>query len=98
MIARYIFDPEELMSVAPMTRSSYVTLKVGRWNLADLVKDPSGDDFKRLLDSIDQEIKQFEARRSGLTPDIPASEFESLIHSAESIAEKVSIASGFAHL
>jgi oligoendopeptidase F len=81
-----------------MTRSSYVTLKVGRWNLADLVADPSGEEFRRLLDSIESELVQFEARRQTLTPEISTAEFESLIHSVESISEKVSIASGFAHL
>jgi oligoendopeptidase F len=81
-----------------MVGTSYVTLKVGKWDLADLAKDPSGEDFERLLASIDSEIQQFEARRSSLSSELPASEFENLIHSVESIAEKVSIASGFAHL
>jgi oligoendopeptidase F len=81
-----------------MAGSSYVTLKVGRWNLADLVRDPTGEDFKRLLDSIEMEARQFESRRSNLSEDMPGSDFENLIHSVESIAEKVSIASGFAHL
>jgi oligoendopeptidase F len=86
------------MSVAQMARTSYVTLKVGKWSLADLVRDPSGEDFKRLMDSIGSEIREFESRRSKLTQDIATSEFENLIHSVESISEKVSIASGFAHL
>jgi oligoendopeptidase F len=81
-----------------MTGTSYVTLKVGKWDLRDLAKDPSGDEFERLLASIDSEIQQFEAKRSSLTAGLPAPEFEHLIHSVESIAEKVSIASGFAHL
>ncbi|MGI0025400.1 MAG: M3 family oligoendopeptidase, partial [Nitrososphaera sp.] len=86
------------MSVAQMAGTSYVTLKVGKWNLADLVRDPSGEDFKRLIDSIGSEIREFESRRSNLTQDISTLEFENLIHSVESISEKVSIASGFAHL
>jgi oligoendopeptidase F len=86
------------MSVAQMARTSYVTLKVGKWNLADLVRDPSGEDLKLLMDSIGSEIREFESRRSKLTQDIATSEFENLIHSVESISEKVSIASGFAHL
>ena len=81
-----------------MAGISYITLKVGKWNLADLVRDPSGEDFKRLIDSIESEIKEFESRRSKLSQEISASEFEDLIHSVERISEKVSIASGFAHL
>ena len=94
----YIFDSGDFKPVAPMTRSSYVTLKVGRWNLADLVADPSGEVFTGLLDSIESELVQFEGRRETLTPEISTADFESLIHSVESISEKVSIASGFAHL
>ncbi|HEX2614829.1 MAG TPA: M3 family oligoendopeptidase [Nitrososphaera sp.] len=78
--------------------SSYSTLKVGRWDLTDLVKDPSGNEFGRFLDSIEIQIKEFEANRRRLRPDIPSSEFEQMIHALESISEKISIASGYAHL
>jgi oligoendopeptidase F len=82
----------------PSPSSAYVTLRVGKWNLADLVRDPSGDDFKRLLESIESEVRGFETKRPILRPEITAQEFLELIHSIESIAEKSSIASGFAHL
>ncbi len=78
--------------------ASYSTLKVGRWNLTDLVKDPSADEFSRFLDSIESQIKEFEANRTRLWQDIPATEFEQMIHALESISEKISIASGYAHL
>ncbi|HKX81452.1 MAG TPA: M3 family oligoendopeptidase [Nitrososphaera sp.] len=81
-----------------MRGTSYVTLKVGRWDLGDLVRDPSGDDFRRLLDSIESDVRQFEAARPTLSSDIRGSEFLDLIHSVEAIAEKMSVASGFAHL
>ena len=86
------------MPVARMAGPSYITLKVGRWNLADLVRDPSGYDFRRLLDTIESEIREFEVSKGGLGPDLSTSDFEHLIHSVESISEKISIASGFAHL
>ncbi len=86
------------MPVAQMAGSSYLTHKVGRWNLADLVKDQSGEDFKQLLQSIEFGLTEFESKRSTLRQDISAPEFEGLIHSVESISEKVSVASGFAHL
>ena len=66
--------------------------------MAGLVKDPSGGEFARSLKSIEDQLVQFERRRQGLRPDISPAEFESLIHALESISEKISIASGYAHL
>jgi oligoendopeptidase F len=82
--------------VAHMT--AYAAMKVGRWNLGDLVKDPSGDEFGSFLKSIEDQLVQFEKSRQTLRPDISPAEFESLIHTLESISEKISIASGYAHL
>ncbi len=76
----------------------YQTLKVGKWDLAELVKDPAGNEFKLLLESIESELRQFEAKRTNLSHDIAPSEFLGLIHTAESIAEKMSVAAGFARL
>ena len=77
---------------------SYVDMNVGRWDLTDLVKDPSSEEFSRFLSSIEEQLVQFEASRQVLSPNISPQEFEELIHRAESIAEKVSIASGHAFL
>lgn len=73
-------------------------LKVDRWDLTDLVKDPLSNEFSRFLDSIQDQLRQFEAKRTSLRPDISPAEFENLIHMLEGISEKVSIASGYAHL
>ena len=78
--------------------STYSTLKVGRWNLTDLVKDPLGNEFSSFLGSIESQVKEFEVSRQTLRPDIPSSEFEQLIHMLEGISEKISIANGYAHL
>jgi oligoendopeptidase F len=77
---------------------NYSALKVGTWDLSGLVKDPAGGEFKRFLDSIEEKVKAFEAKRAGLRQDMPAGEFEAAIHELEDIYEKVSIASGYAHL
>lgn len=82
----------------PVIMTVYAAMKVGGWDLAGLVKDPSGDAFGQLLKSIEDELVQFERSRQILRPDISAAEFERLIHMLESIAEKISIASGYAHL
>jgi oligoendopeptidase F len=73
-------------------------MKVGRWNIGDLVKDPSSEEFSRFLRSIEEQLVQFEGSRQLLRPDISSEEFERLIHMLESISEKVSIASGYAYL
>src|SRR5919204_2927892 len=78
--------------------TAYATMKVGRWNLADLVKDPSSKEFNNFLRSLELQLVQFEQRRRYLKRDISPAEFESLIHMLESISEKISIASGYAHL
>ncbi len=73
-------------------------MKVGRWNVSDLVKDPSSEEFSQFLRSIEEQLVQFEGSRQLLRPDISSEEFERLIHMLESISEKVSIASGYAYL
>ena len=73
-------------------------MKVGRWNISDLVKDPSSEEFSWFLRSIEEQLVQFEESRQLLRPDISSEEFERLIHMLESISEKVSIASGYAYL
>jgi oligoendopeptidase F len=73
-------------------------MKLGRWDISDLVKDPSSEEFSRFLRSIEEQVVQFEGNRQLLRPDIPSEEFERLIHMLESISEKVSIASGHAYM
>lgn len=78
--------------------TAYAAMKVGRWDLAGLVKDPSGDEFARFLKSIEDQLAQFEKSRQSLRPNISPAEFEILIHALENISEKISMVSGYAHL
>jgi len=73
-------------------------MKAGRWDISDLVKDPSSEEFSRFLRSIEEQVVKFERGRQLLRPNISPEEFEDLIHALESISEKVSIASGHAYL
>ena len=73
-------------------------MKVGGWDITDLVKDPSSEEFSRFLRSIEEQVMQFEQSRELLRQEISLEEFEGLIHMLESISEKVSIASGHAYL
>jgi oligoendopeptidase F len=78
--------------------SSYANMKVGRWDISDLVKDPSSEEFSRFLRSIEEQVVQFEGNRDLLRFDISQEEFEGLIYMLGSTSEKVSIASGHAYL
>jgi oligoendopeptidase F len=77
---------------------NYANMKVGPWNITDLVKDTSSEEFSRFLESIEKQVVQFEGSRQLLRPDISPEEFEHLIHMLESISEKLSIASSYAYL
>jgi len=77
---------------------SYANLKVGRWNLTHLVQSPSSEEFDRFLGSIEEQVVEFEAGRKVLRSDIPPQEFEGIIHTLESISEKMAIAIGHAYL
>lgn len=78
--------------------SNYANMKVGRWDITDLVKDPSSEEFSQFLGSIEEQVVQFEGSRQLLHANISQEEFEHLIHMLESISEKVSIASSYAYL
>ena len=72
--------------------------KIGTWELTDLVKDPTGNEFQLFLESIEKDVKQIENRRKDLHDNISTADFENLLHSIEDITEKISIAIGYAHL
>lgn len=77
---------------------NFATLKLGTWDLSGLVKDPNSPGFVNFLESIEGKVKAFEGRRQSLRQDIPASEFENIMHDMEDIYEKLSIAGGYAHM
>jgi len=78
--------------------TNYSSLKVGPWNLTDLIKDSTDNELSRLSESIEKQIIEFEGSRQRLHLNILSSEFEQMIHALERISEKMSIASGYAHL
>ena len=72
--------------------------KIGSWKLDDLVKDPTEKEFQDFLESITTKVGRLETRKAELNNGISAVEFENFLHSIEEISERVSIASGYAHL
>jgi oligoendopeptidase F len=77
---------------------AFVKPTVGSWDLGDLVEDPHGNEFKKFLQTIKKNVMEFESRKCYLNDKISAFDFEDLLHMIEDITEKVSIASGYAHL
>jgi oligoendopeptidase F len=77
---------------------NFATLKLGTWDLSGLVKDPNSPGFVNFLESIEGKVKAFEGRRQSLRQDVPASEFENIMHDIEDIYEKLGIAGGYAHM
>ncbi|MGD9534352.1 MAG: M3 family oligoendopeptidase [Candidatus Nitrosocosmicus sp.] len=78
--------------------SNILKLKPDVWDLSDLVKSHKSDKIENRLRKISDKIKAFENKKLLLKPDIKAAEFTRLIKDSESIAEDLSIISGYAHL
>ena len=78
--------------------SNILKNKTGKWDLTELVKDQKNNNFEKYLESIGDKVKEFENKRSTLKADISEKDFLNLITEAETISEKLSIISGYAHL
>jgi oligoendopeptidase F len=72
--------------------------KLGSWDLSDLVKDPNGSEFEEFLQTIKKSVTEFESKKNLLNDEISLFDFQNLLHLIENIIEKISIASGYAHL
>jgi oligoendopeptidase F len=77
---------------------NYSNVKLGKWDLTDLVDDRSTKKFEKLVASIKKNVKNFEPNRQILKPDLNISIFEGLVHKTENILEDLSTVNSFAHL
>jgi oligoendopeptidase F len=77
---------------------SYSNVKLGKWDLTDLVDERSTKKFEKLVVSIKKNVKNFEPNRQILKPDLKISIFEGLVHKTENILEDLSTVNSFAHL
>ena len=77
---------------------NYSNIKLGKWDLCDLVDDRSTGDFVKLVDNIKKDVKEFEDNRQILKPDLNSSGFERLVHEIENILEALSRVNSFAQL
>src|SRR6266487_753125 len=77
---------------------NYSNIKLGKWDLTDLVEDSSTKKFAELVDDIKKRVKKFEDNRRILKPDLSISIFEGLVHKIENILQDLSTVNSFAHL
>ena len=77
---------------------NYSNVKLGKWDLTDLVDETSTKKFEKLVASIKKNVKKFEHNREILKPDLNISIFEALVHKTENILEDLSTVNSFAHL
>ena len=77
---------------------NYSNIKLGKWDLCDLIDDSSTGNFVKLVDNIKKDVKEFEDNRQILKPDLNSSSFERLVHEIENILETLSRVNSFASL
>ena len=70
----------------------------GKWNLDDLVKNPSKQVFDKKIKEIEKDATQFEKQKKTLNQSISSSKFLKMLHQIEKISEKSSYIGGYASL
>ena len=70
----------------------------GKWNLDDLVKNPSMQTFDRKIREIEKDAALFAKQKKTLKPSIQSSKFLKMLHQIERISEKSSHIGGYASL
>ena len=70
----------------------------GRWNLDDLVKNPTRNTFDKKINDIQKQTEKFAKNKSHLKPNISSKKFLQLLHDIEDITEKSSMIWGYAGL
>ena len=70
----------------------------GKWDLDDLVKNPTRQSFDKKINEIQKQSDKFVKIRSQLKPDISSKKFLAILHEIEDITEKASKIGGYAGL
>ena len=70
----------------------------GRWDLDDLVKNPTRQSFDRKIKAIQKQSEKFAKNKSLLKPNISSKRFLQLLHEIEDITERSSKIGGYAGL
>ena len=72
--------------------------KLGKWNLDELVKNPTRAVFDQKLAKIESNAKRFEKIKKSLNPKVSSGKFLRLLRDIENITEKSSVIGGYASL
>ena len=75
-----------------------IRYKLGKWNLNELVKNPTRAVFDKKLSKIENKAKSFEKNKKSLNSNISSTRFLKILHDIESVSEKSSVISGYASL
>ena len=74
------------------------SIENGKWNLSDLVKNPTKQVFDKKIREIEKKATQFEKQKKILNSSISESKFLKMLHQIEDIAEKSSHIGGYVSL
>ncbi len=72
--------------------------KLGKWNLDELVKNPTRLTIDKKLTAIEKKTKKFTSVKKNLSPNISSAKFLNLLHDIEQISEKSGIIGGYSSL
>jgi len=70
----------------------------GKWDLNDLVKNPTRKTFDKKINEIEKQSEKFAKNKSQLKANISSKKFQQLLHEIEDITEKSSKIGGYAGL
>ena len=68
-----------------------VRYELGKWNLDELVKNPTRLTIDKKLTAIEKKTKKFTSAKKNLSPNISSTKFLNLLHDIEQISEKSGI-------
>jgi oligoendopeptidase F len=74
------------------------TYQLGRWDLSEMLPEPSEGVVAERLAGLEASVAAFEARREGLSPGMNAGEFLDALRHYEQINEQMSLLAGYASL
>ena len=75
-----------------------VRYELGKWNLDELVKNPTRLTIDKKLTAIEKKTKKFTSVKKNLSPNISSTKFLNLLHDIEQISEKSGIIGGYSSL
>jgi len=75
-----------------------VRYELGKWNLDELVKNPTRLTIDKKLAEIEKSTKKFTSVKKNLSPNISSTKFLKLLHDIEQISEKSGMIGGYSSL